>query len=294
MNQVNPTHPVKPIKPIIPNFQKSRMLGAIAGDVIGSRFEWDNYKAKDFELLHQDCDYTDDSVLTMAVAQALREVFKSDNSNQVVADQAAGDFEKHIKDFAVRYPGRGYGGMFSQWIYLEDSKPYGSYGNGSAMRASACGWVYEEEDISMKAARSSSVVTHDHPEGVKGAEAVALAIYHSRRGQSKEFIKDLIVREFEYDLSMTCDEIRPDYEFNETCQETVPQAFIAFLESESFEDAIRTAISLGGDSDTLAAITGSIAEAYYGGVGDEIGEFIWEVIPEEFREIVSWFNGWDN
>ena len=288
MNQVTPTKPLKPTKP---NFQKSRMLGAIAGDVIGSRFEWDNYKAKDFELLHQDCDYTDDSVLTMAVAQALMEVFKSDHSNQVVEDDAGGDFQKHIKEFAISYPGRGYGGMFSQWIYAEDSKPYGSYGNGSAMRASACGWMYHSDKHVKKAARTSSVVTHDHPEGIKGAEAVALAIYHARRGQSKEFIKDLIVREFDYNLSMTCDEIRPDYEFNETCQETVPQAFIAFLESESFEDAIRTAISLGGDSDTLAAITGSIAEAYYGGVGDEIGEFIWGVIPEEFRAIVNWFNG---
>lgn len=286
MNQVNPTHPVKPI---IPNFQKSRMLGAIAGDVIGSRFEWDNYKAKDFELLHQDCDYTDDSVLTMAVAQGVMEVFTSHYSSRIIG---AKTFQKHIKDFAIRYPSRGYGGMFSQWIYVEDSKPYGSYGNGSAMRASACGWMYHEDKHAVKAARTSASVTHDHPEGIKGAEAVALAIYHARRGKSKDFIKDLIAREFEYDLSMTCDEIRPHYEFNETCQETVPQAFIAFLESESFEDAIRTAISLGGDSDTLAAITGSIAEAYYGGVGDEIGEFIWGIIPAEFQEIVSWFNGW--
>lgn len=271
-----------------PDFNKSIMLGAIAGDIIGSRFEWDNYKAKDFELLHQECQYTDDTVLTMAVAQGVKEVFTSLYSNRVVG---VGIFKKYIKDFALRYPGRGYGGMFSEWINNEPAKPYGSYGNGSAMRASACGWKYHKDIHAMRVARNSALVTHNHPEGVKGAEAVAAAIFYARTGKSKDFIKEAITSKFDYDLSVTCDEIRPDYEFNETCQETVPQAIVAFLESKNFEDAIRTAISLGGDSDTLAAITGSIAEAYYGGVGDEIGEFIWGVIPEEFQEIVSWFNG---
>lgn len=256
------------------NFTKSKLLGALAGDIIGSRFEWNNYRATDFDMFHTDCEYTDDSVLTIGVARAFEDGL---------------NFTHHIQDFAQRYPGRGYGGFFSSWIYADDPKPYGSFGNGSAMRASACGHYAKSLDEAMEYGKLSAECTHSHPEGIKGAQAVAVAIYMARMGESKDAIRLEVETRFEYDLSRTCDQIRPTYMFNETCQGTVPEAIIAFLESEDFEHSIRLGVSLGGDSDTLAAITGSIAEAFYGGVGEEIGEFVWRIIPAEFREVVERF-----
>ncbi len=213
------------------------MLGAIVGDIVGSIYEFNNHRSKDFPLFGGACDFTDDTVLTVAIADCLL--------NQ-------GDYAKYIKNYARKYPNRGYGGKFAQWIHSESFEPYNSWGNGSAMRVSAVGFAYNDLQSVMNEAKRSAEVTHNHPEGIKGAQATAVAIYMARTGQSKEQIKQAIANTFNYDLNRTVDEIRPVYKFNESCQETVPEAIIAFLESTDFEDAIRNAISLGGDSDTLA------------------------------------------
>lgn len=229
-----------------------RMIGAIIGDIAGSRFEFDNYRKKDFEIFHPDCFFTDDTVMTLAIASAVL--------------QAKGNLpelaEREMKKYGKLYPNRGYGGSFLDWLNGNIKGPYNSWGNGSAMRVSPCGWAAKSVGDALYMARDVTAVTHNHPDGIKGAEAVAVAIYLARKGESKRFIRDYIEHDF-YGLDFTIDQIRPNYEFNESCAGTVPQAIVAFLESESFEDAIRTAVSVGGDSDTLAAITGSIAEAYY-------------------------------
>ena len=256
------------------------MLGAIIGDIVGSIYEWDNIKSKDFPLFDKRCFFTDDTVMTVAVAEALM--------NGGTAD----DFIDSMKKYGRIYPDSGYGAHFRKWLFSDDRSPYNSWGNGSAMRVSPCGWFmdcgfYARTGMwpinGRNKAKLSAEVTHNHPEGVKGALAVVDAIfmcrfYNSGFGDAmgntvnKEYslsgwksrIKEHIEQEYGYDLNRTLDEIRPIYQFNESCQETVPEAIIAFLESTGFEDAIRNAISLGGDSDTLAAITGSIAEAAYG------------------------------
>jgi len=231
------------------------MLGAIIGDIVGSVYEFHNIKTKDFPLFREDCFFTDDTVMTCAVAEAVMKGGKPD------------DFVDEMKRFGRLYPDAGYGGRFLGWLFSGDREPYYSYGNGSAMRVSPCGWMSEG---GYEAARLSAAVTHNHPEGIKGALATYDAIVLARTGfrddpaGCKKRIREQIEDKYGYDLSGTLDEIRPTYKFNETCQETVPQAIVAFLESTGFEDAIRNAISLGGDSDTLAAITGSIAEAAYG------------------------------
>lgn len=231
------------------------MFGAIIGDIVGSIYEFDNIKTKDFPLFCERCYYTDDTVMTMAVAQAL---IKAREQNR--------DFKELIvqemQDFGKRYPGRGYGFGFANWLNSNDPKPYNSFGNGSAMRVSPCGLMAVTLSEAMSLAKASAEVTHSHPEGIKGAQAVAGAIFLAKCRKSKEEIKSFIEANF-YDLDKTLEEIRPSYNFNETCQGTVPQAIQAFLESDDFEDAIRNAVSLGGDSDTLAAITGSIAWTFY-------------------------------
>ena len=232
------------------------MLGAIIGDIVGSRFEWNNIKTKEFEFLTYRCFPTDDSIMSLAVAQA---ILNCNGSYDSLSDEAI----KSMHKVGRPYPDCGYGGSFRRWMYSDNPKPYGSYGNGAAMRVSACGFaatsLEEAKDLSYKV----TAVTHNHPEGIKGAEATAVAIYMSRQGKSIFEIRDYINSNY-YPMNFTLDGIRDDYQFNETCQDTVPQALMAFFESESFEDAIRNAISIGGDSDTLAAITGGIAEAYYG------------------------------
>ncbi len=235
------------------------MYGAILGDMIGAPYEFDRgNKSKDFPLFTEESRFTDDTVMTVAVAEALLDT---------------PDFpEDKIKDFLVRslrswgkkYPNAGYGGRFSRWLRSKDPQPYGSYGNGSAMRVSAAGWLYETLDMTRHMARRTAEVTHNHPEGIKGAEAVACAVFLARTGSGKEELRAHISREFGYDLSRSCDEIRPGYHHVESCQETVPEAITAFLEGNDFEDVIRTAVSLGGDCDTLTCIAGSIAEAFYG------------------------------
>lgn len=223
------------------------MIGAIIGDIVGSRFEFNNHKSKDFELFTEDCFFTDDTVMTCAVADAL--MMDSDPAEV-------------LRDFGKIYPGKGYGSMFQQWIKNKNSGPYNSFGNGAAMRVSPVAYwaknIYECVELSTKVTQ----VTHDHPEGIKGAEAVATSIYFARRGYDKDWIRGKF--ENYYKIDFTLDEIRDSYKFDETCQGSVPQAFEAFYESVNFEDAIRNAISIGGDSDTIAAITGSIAEAFYG------------------------------
>lgn len=236
------------------------MYGAILGDIIGSPFEFDRGdKTKEFELFSRGCGFTDDSVMTIAIGEALLAVGKDASLKEI--EEAV---VSNMQDWGRRYPNAGYGGSFRHWLKDKCPKPYGSFGNGSAMRVSAAGWLYDSLERTREVARATAVVTHNHPEGIKGAEATASAIFMARKGATKEEIKNYIEGEFQYDLSRTLEELRPYYHHVESCQETVPEAIIAFLESVSFEDAVRNAISLGGDTDTLGAITGSIAEAFYG------------------------------
>lgn len=234
------------------------MLGAIIGDIVGSVYEFNNIKTKDFDFWSDECEFTDDTVMTAAVANAILKsvlVGKPEIFKKQLID------ELHI--FGEYYPNAGYGGMFSTWIRLRDDQPYNSYGNGSAMRVSPCGFIAKNLDEALMLAKESAEVTHNHPEGIKGAQATAACIFLAKTGHTKEEIRKYTEEKF-YKLDFTLDEIRDEYWFNETCQFTVPQAIEAFLEADSFEDAIRNAISIGGDSDTLAAITGGIAEAFFG------------------------------
>lgn len=236
------------------------MYGAILGDIIGSPFEFDRGdKTKDFKLFSRRSHFTDDSVMTLAVCEALLKVGQ-DATVKEIEDAVISS----MQSWGRRYPHAGYGGYFRRWLTACHPEPYNSFGNGSAMRVSAAGWLYDSLEKTRTVAKATANVTHNHPEGIKGAEATASAIFMARNGSSKEEIKKYIEKEFHYDLNRTLNEIRPDYHMDETCQKTVPEAIIAFLEATDFEDAIRNAVSLGGDTDTLGAITGSIAEAYYG------------------------------
>lgn len=274
------------------------MIGAIIGDIVGSVYEWNNIKTKEFPFFQDKCFFTDDTVMTIAVAQGLMDGGTED------------DFIDAMKKYGRMYPNAGYGGRFGAWLFSDSRQPYHSWGNGSAMRVSPCGWVMDcgftartgmWPSNGRERARLSAAVTHNHPEGIKGAMAVADAIFMCRYyfggycgddetpisddpEECKRRIKKHIESEYGYDLSSSLDEIRPTYRFNESCQDTVPQAIIAFLESTDFEDAIRNAISLGGDSDTLAAITGGIAEAAYG-VPQWMKERAWEYLDEPLREV---------
>ncbi|NLU32718.1 MAG: ADP-ribosylglycohydrolase family protein [Clostridiaceae bacterium] len=228
------------------------MIGAIVGDIAGSVYEWNNIKTKEFPLFSPECFFTDDTVMTLAIADGLM------NGGSREA------FIKAMKKYGRLYPYAGYGSRFGNWILTDDTSPYNSWGNGSAMRVSPVAWAFNTLSEVEEYAEICAAVTHNHPEGIKGARATAAAIFLARTGATREEIREYIEKQYGYDLSRTLDEIRPNYRFDESCQGTVPEAIIAFLESVSFEDAIRNAISLGGDSDTLAAITGSIAEAAYG------------------------------
>ena len=260
------------------------MLGAILGDIIGSPYEFDcGDKSKDFPLFIDKCEYTDDSVMTAAVADALMAV-QSDDSDDAIRAKLV----ERMQHWGKTYPNAGYGSRFYWWIKEKNPQPYNSFGNGSAMRVSPVAWLYDNMDTVRRMARLSADVTHNHPEGIKGAESVAAAIFMARTGSSKEEIKAYICNEFGYDLSRTCDEIRPDYHHVESCQQTVPEAITAFLEGNSFEDVIRTAVSLGGDCDTLTAIAGSIAEGFYG-VPDELKEECIRRLPEDLLGVVEAF-----
>lgn len=258
------------------------MYGAILGDIIGSPYEFDmGDKSKGFPLFSKRSQFTDDTIMTLAVAEAFLDSTKDPETirkNLIVA----------MRRYGRQYPDAGYGIRFGQWLYMEDPKPYYSCGNGSAMRVSSAAWLFDDLDTVRQMARLSAEVTHNHPEGIKGAEATAAAIFLARTGKSKTEIKEYIVREFGYDLSRTCDEIRPQYFHVETCQETVPEALTAFLEGEDFEDVIRTAVSLGGDCDTLTCIAGSVAEAFYG-VPETLKQECRSRLPEDLLAILRRF-----
>jgi ADP-ribosyl-[dinitrogen reductase] hydrolase len=266
------------------------LIGAIIGDIAGSRFEFNNHRSKEFELFTDECNVTDDSIMTIAVAKAIMETGKNlkllsnDSKNNYYYYKLLKSMTiRYMQKIGRKYPHCGYGGMFGQWIFSDNPKPYYSFGNGAAMRISPVGFIAPTEDEARKLSETITAVTHNHKEGIKGAEATVISIYMAKHGASKEEIRQKINEDY-YNLNFTIDEIRDTYEFNETCQETVPQAIVAFLESDSFEDAIRTAISVGGDSDTLAAITGSIAEAYYG-VPEDIKEKALTYLDTELRSI---------
>jgi len=250
------------------------MIGAIAGDIIGSVYEWNRIKTKDFMLFSPQCFFTDDSVLTIALADAIL---------------TGEDYGKKMKEYYLRYPDAGYGGRFRSWARSRNSQPYNSWGNGAAMRISPVGFAFDSLESVLEKAEAFTAITHNHPEGIKGGQATAAAIYLGRTAKSKQDIKDYIQTTFDYDLTQTLDEIRPNYRFSESCQKTVPQAIIAFLESTDYEDAIRNAISLGGDSDTLACITGGIAEAFYGGVPDFIRKKVMDIIDDDLMLVTEKF-----
>lgn len=274
------------------------MLGAITGDTVGSVYEFHNTKDYNFPLFSERSNYTDDSIMSFAVARWL-------------LDDPELSYEK-LEEVMVRFgeqfpcPMGGYGGGFRLWLFRPkvlqvpaeeyvsplyesqtDRHPYKSYGNGSAMRVSAVGWFFDTLEETERVAEISAAITHNHPEGIKGAQATAAAIFLARTGKSKEYIRDYIEAQFDYDLHRSWDYWHMNYRWESSCQGTVPQALICFLESKDFEDAIRKAVSLGGDSDTLACITGGIAEAFYGGVPSEIADEILEKLPQDFMAILE-------
>ena len=260
------------------------MYGAILGDIIGSPYEFDRgEKTKEFELFPAYARFTDDTVMTIAVAEALIGLGADADEEHVKVDVV-----RFMRHWGRCYPRVGYGGLFRQWLVTDDPQPYGSFGNGAAMRVSSVGWLYDSLSRTREVARWTAEVTHNPPEGIKGAEAVASAIYLGRMGHSKEKIKDYITQEFGYDLTRTLDEIRPTYSMDATYPGSVPEAITAFLESTDVIDAIRNAVSLGGDTDTTACITGGIAEGFYGRT-KAMESACETLLPEAMREVLYAF-----
>jgi ADP-ribosylglycohydrolase len=251
------------------------MIGAIIGDIIGSVYEFGNIKTVVFPLFSEGSEFTDDTVLTIATADCIL-------NNK--------DYAETYKAYGRKYPDAGYGGVFYQWIFSEDWGPYNSFGNGSAMRVSPVGFAFSTLEEVLSEAKKSAEVTHSHPEGIKGAQATAAAIFLARNGASKEEIKEYIERTFDYNLHRRLDAIRPFYEFDVTCQGSVPEAIMAFLESFDFESTIRLAVSLGGDSDTIACIAGGIAQAFYKEIHHSITKKLSKYLPEEFMKVIDEFN----
>ena len=263
------------------------MYGAILGDIIGSPYEFDQGdKTTEFPLFSRRSSYTDDSVMTIAVAEALMDAM--DAGEAADDDAVRARVATSMRAWGRRYPHAGYGGMFRQWLRRPKMGPYNSWGNGSAMRASAAGWLADSPAEARRLARLSAEVTHNHPEGIKGAEATAAIIFAARSGMSKADIRAMVEREFGYDLSRTCDEIRPTYHHVESCMETVPEAITCFLEGNGFEEVVRLAVSLGGDTDTLACIAGSMAEAFHG-VPDDLKAVCRDLLPKNMRAVLERF-----
>ena len=263
------------------------MIGAIIGDIAGSRFEFNNIKTKDFELFVPGlCEPTDDSIMTLAVAKAIvvyRKVFEEMRYTDFLGDLTV----QSMQELGRRYPDSGYGVRFGRWLYSDDPQPYNSWGNGAAMRVSPCGWAANSVEEAAALSRAVTAVTHNHPEGLKGAEAVATSIMLLRQGKTKSQIESYINDKY-YRIDFTLDEIRPGFPFDESCQGTVPQAFEAFFEAENFEDTIRNAISLGGDSDTIAAIAGSVAEACWD-VPEDIRNAAMGYLDDDLKNILTEF-----
>jgi len=253
------------------------MYGAILGDILGSIYEFNNLKTdkpQEIDLLQPDCFYTDDSLLTVAIADAVLNGYP---------------YEDAVRKWTALFPNLSYGTRFKKWIFNKDSKPYNSWGNGSAMRVSPIGWLFNDLETILDNAQKTAEFTHNHCEGIKGAQAVAASIFMARNKASKKEIKEYIEKTFKYDLSKTIKEIRPKYTFNESCQETVPQAIIAFLESDDFKSSIQIAISIGGDTDTLACITGSIAESFYKKIPKELIDFANKIIHPLMKSTIDDF-----
>lgn len=250
------------------------MKGAIIGDIVGSRLERSGPKTTDFELFTTECRFTDDTVLTVAIADAIL---------------SQKDYGEAIKAYALAYPEAGYGGTFKKWMRDELEEEYNSWGNGSAMRVSPVGWLFNDLETVRREARNTAMPTHGHPEGVKGAEAIATAIFLARKGGGKEDIRQHITEAFGYNLRRTVEAIRPDYAFDVSCQGSVPEAIIAFLDSKDFVHAIRLAVSLGGDTDTQAAMAGSIAEVFYGGIDPQLEDVMSAFLPNEFIDVIGRF-----
>lgn len=254
----------------------SKMLGAIIGDIVGSRFEFNNYRNKNFELITTKSDFTDDTIMTVAIMDILNN--DKINDKKYIIDK--------IKHYGRKYPSS-YGLSFSHWLFSNNSKPYNSFGNGAAMRVSPIGWLANNEREVKKWTYNVTEITHNHNEGLKGAQVTAMCVYYARIGKSKKFIKEYV--EKYYKLDFDYETLRRTYRFNETCQETVPQAIYCFLISKDFEDCLRTSISIGGDSDTLAAISCSIAEAYYKHIDNDLIKKIYEILPQEFITVIKNF-----
>lgn len=262
------------------------MYGAILGDIIGSRFEFDRGgKTKEFELFTEENDFTDDTAMTIAVGEALMNAGKDADVDSIKAEVI-----KSMQDWGHRYPNAGYGGRFFRWLfYDENPKPYGSWGNGSAMRVSSAGWLYDSVERTREVAGATAEVTHNHPEGIKGAECTAAVMFLARTGAGKDEIREYVDREFEYDLSESLDEMRDRHEHVESCQDSLPKALKSFLEGDSYEDVVRNAVSLGGDTDTLGAIAGAMAEAMYG-VPEEIVSRGRDFLPKDMVEVLQRFD----
>ncbi|AEF85984.1 ADP-ribosylglycohydrolase family protein [Treponema primitia ZAS-2] len=256
--------------------KQQAILGAIAGDVIGSTYEFSNVKSTDFELFTRETYFTDDSVMTIAAMDVLL--------NKL-------NYTETYQKYGRIYSKRGYGGNFEDWLYEDNPQPYNSWGNGSAMRASPIGWYCKSIQAVMEEAKKSAEVSHNHPEGIKGAQAVAAAVFLARTGKTKGEIKEFITKTFDYNLDRTLDEIRPDYKFEVSCQKSVPEAIIAFLESSDYKSAVRLAVSIGGDSDTIACISGAIAEAFYGEIPGEIFDTVSMIVgPDLMRGVIRPFS----
>lgn len=250
------------------------MIGALCGDFIGSVFEWHNHKSKEFELFSRNSRFTDDSVMTIATMDALL--------NDL-------DFGLCYRRWYRKYPDAGYGRSFQAWAADDHSLPYNSWGNGSAMRVSPVGCFFDSLEQVLAKARESAAVSHNHPEGIKGAQATAACVYWALHGEAKTSIKRLVEERFGYEFNFSLDEIRESYQFDVSCQGSVPQAIVAFLESSNYEDAVRGAVSIGGDSDTIAAITGGIAEAFYKEIPFHIKNTVMSSLPDEFRKVITSF-----
>ena len=264
------------------------MIGAITGDIVGSRFEWHNHRNTNFTLFDPKCKFTDDSVMSIAIGKAIIEFYRKglkldERGKKTLASLSV----RYMREIGQPYRNCGYGGKFRVWMYSNVPKPYSSFGNGAAMRVSGAAWAASTLEEALELAKIVTSVTHDHPEGIRGAQATTAAIFMARQGKSKDEIRKHINDNY-YKLNFTVEEIRPHYQFNETCMETVPEAITAFLEGNSFEDVIRTAVSLGGDCDTLTAIAGSIAEGFYG-VPAELKEECYKRLPEPLFKVLKAF-----